>query len=293
MNPLITICATSYQSAATVRESLLSVAKSLGIIGVDYEVVVVDNYSNDGTYEELVRLSEEIPMRIYRYRCSRGLGRAICVKLAKGEYILRVDLDRIYNEEQLGKLVSCYLRLRDKIGRRCMGLCPRDLLIEVNYRDLNRAEDVDLYARLIRGGYVFAHPCISMWREEHALTMRKSRLLPLISPILGTAYSELRYAESPLSYLRRELRNKLDTLSGGAYTLRKSIREDFYIWSRYLHISGIFRYLVLIMRTLIAAVLLLINKSRGVEVYEASRNVSNHLYTYISIASSTWSTWTS
>ncbi|MGC9180780.1 MAG: glycosyltransferase, partial [Vulcanisaeta sp.] len=68
--PYITICGTTYQTVKTLDASLSSVVNVFNELGIPYEVVIVDNYSTDGTYEKLLEWSRKIPLRIYRYKCS-------------------------------------------------------------------------------------------------------------------------------------------------------------------------------------------------------------------------------
>ncbi len=64
---------TVYNNASTVEKCIESVWRP------GYEVVVVDNYSTDGTWEKLLELRRDFNLKVYRYRCSRGLGRHIAL----------------------------------------------------------------------------------------------------------------------------------------------------------------------------------------------------------------------
>ena len=210
--PYITICGTTYQTAKTLDASLSSVVNVFNELGVPYEVVIIDNYSTDGTYEKLLEWSRKIPLRVYRYKCSRGLGRALCVRLARGKCIFMIDLDRIYNTNALTKLIKCHFIISEKFNIECAGFGNRDFLIKTNYRDLNRAEDVDLFARSIKNGALSLHIPLDepLYRE-----IRLSHTH--IGFLLQTSVSELRYVANIANYLQRTMRNVLDFLTGGAY----------------------------------------------------------------------------
>jgi len=69
--PLISIYATVYNNAYIVEQSITSLIKALPNFEENYELVIVDNFSTDGTWEKLQKLKRPHPnIRLYRYRCS-------------------------------------------------------------------------------------------------------------------------------------------------------------------------------------------------------------------------------
>lgn len=274
---MITICGTTYQAARTLDLSLQSVINALEKLGINYEVVIVDNYSTDGTYEKLLNWSGKIPMRIYRYRCSRGLGRALCIRLARGDYIFMMDFDRIYNQDALIKLFKCHEVVSKIFDVECPILCRRETFLRINFRDLNRAEDIDNTIRMIKNKV----RSISMPLDEHKYVEVRlpQRDNMLISQIVRTFLSENRYVSSINDFLRRSLKNSLDMLIGGAYTLTKFIRENYYVWNR--NVKAPLRLILMFIRVIIISLLLTINRFRAVETYEISKHISNHLYIII------------
>ncbi len=256
---MITICGTTYQTAKTLDLSLQSVISALEKLGIKYEVVIVDNYSTDGTYEKLLEWTKKIPMRVYRYRCSRGLGRALCVRLARGDYIFMVDLDRVYDQNALIEIIKCHKIVMKMFNADCAGLCNKDILLKVNFRDLNRAEDVDEAVRQIinKVRYISIPLSKPLYKEVRISRFNNN----FISKILRTFISESRYSVSINDFLKRELRNALDMLTGGAYTLTKFIREDYHIWNR--DVKTPFKYALILMRAVIILTLLIINRLRG------------------------------
>jgi glycosyltransferase involved in cell wall biosynthesis len=243
---LISVYTTVYNSVRTVGKSVESIARQFE--GLNYEIVVVDNYSLDGTYEKLVELSKQYPLRIYRYRCSRGLGRRIATKLSRGEYLVYVDLDCIYTKT-LRKLIEIHMNSVYKDSK-CLGtlICPKKVLDEENFIDINRTEDVELFARLAEKGLTYTLPKVKWINLPLRCEMRENTSSSFLQGLIPTLISERRYARGTLNYLRRELRNKRDYIVGSGVTLAKFVREEWFIWRiwrRYSLITILLRSLLL------------------------------------------------
>jgi len=78
---------TIYNNVNRVKVCLDSILAAVS--GLDFEIVIVDNYSTDGSFEvlkEYARLNSNI--RILRCNCLRGLGRQIAFENSKGKYVV-------------------------------------------------------------------------------------------------------------------------------------------------------------------------------------------------------------
>ena len=74
-----------------------------------YEIVVVDNGSNDSTYDVLLNAQKmDDRVNIYRIEKNRGLGCGIrlAIENTTGEIIVRQDADLEYDPEELINLVE-------------------------------------------------------------------------------------------------------------------------------------------------------------------------------------------
>jgi len=268
--PLISIYTTVYNNARTVERSIESIIKQLE--GFSYEIVVVDNFSTDGTYEKLVELSKKYPIRVYRYHCNRGLGRRLAARLSRGRYLVYVDLDCIYTDT-LRKLIELHLRSEFRDAK-CLHIliCPRDVLLRENYMPLNRSEDVELAARLSRRGYLYVIPRLKglvkpLRYDLHLQVGSVGKLIP-------TMQSELRYVKSLLGYFKRELRNKIDYVKGSGATPSKFVREEYFIWRKWRGF-GVFTVLL---RSIGFLVVYLLAKILRVERYVHDEDLTNHFY---------------
>jgi glycosyltransferase involved in cell wall biosynthesis len=147
-----------YDMVETVERSLRSVLDQVGD-RYDFEVVVVDGGSTDGTVDVLDRLADEYgALRVVALEPDpdRHLGadRHRSIREAGGEYVLpQLDADDVY-EPVVEDFVSVYHDL--EAGREDpfllsgtgINCAPRELLVEVPYRNLRSAEDRDLWRRL-------------------------------------------------------------------------------------------------------------------------------------------------
>ena len=146
------ICSTVYNNAPRLRASLDSILKYIN--HEEFEIVVVDSKSTDGTLEILKEYAERFPnFKIIVKKCTRGKGRQIAFENSQGDYIIPVDLDTIYLS-QWWELIKAYENWEGK-GKYALqaissGIYPRHLLEKVGgWRDLQYAEDFDLWWRLI------------------------------------------------------------------------------------------------------------------------------------------------
>src|SRR5882672_1702517 len=92
MTPLVSVVTSTYNGASYLENSLQSV---LDQTGVQFELIVVDDGSTDGSAEILARLAgKDSRLRLLRQK-NQGLTRALirgCAE-ARGTYIARHDSD--------------------------------------------------------------------------------------------------------------------------------------------------------------------------------------------------------
>lgn len=153
-----TIGMINFNMAKTLERSLRSVLDQLS---EEFEVLVVDGGSTDGSLEILNRLSNEysnLRYLISPYGCnsSRGSDRALSIAEANGRYVLtHIDTDDRYYDV-IRDVVKLYHEIEKEFEKELvlfcnhMAIAPKDHVLKLgSYRPLNAGEDVDFFRRAI------------------------------------------------------------------------------------------------------------------------------------------------
>jgi len=260
---LFSIVIPLYQGRRYIDECLRSIFNSFK--DYKFEIIIIDNYSTDGSYEIALSYARKYPevVRVLRFRSTRGRARQIGLMIARGRFIVPMDIDVELIPNRVRKLIKWYLNkpFRDCVGLAtvkgggAIGIFPKHILLSVGgWRDLNYDENVDLLARLYKCGLLITAP-IRICRDLFPITDRKLR--------------ELRYARGFRYYLRK-FRNRIDLTCGNADTLCKVV-----VVVRYHYGEGILRCILASFRHIVCRI---INFLRGCKPFQASRYLQNRFY---------------
>lgn len=140
----------------------LSLESILSQIDNNFEVLVVDNCSTDGTREYLEKLARKGKIRLIVAKCNRGEGRQIALENASAEFVIaRLDVDTIYNRVIL-PIAELYLQKRKQLGKDfvlhagALFVSSKKHLLKLGgWRDLQWGENYELNKRLIDKGEVY------------------------------------------------------------------------------------------------------------------------------------------
>lgn len=239
----IPIC--NYNMSETLEESLRSI---LTQVTDDYEVLVVDGGSTDGSIEILEQFDGEYEN--FRFVAlardpNRHLGgdRRISVNEAAGEYLLlHLDADDHY-ENAILDFVTIYHQIESQIDRELVLVGSHITMIRKDhldalggYRNLQAAEDIDLWRRAIADGgtrYLWLD-CNAFWENlgyEKDLVTKTRRLLAMktaefqigislpsylrwVVTTSGPSRVPGRIAITLLAYLSSLMRERYDTVDG-------------------------------------------------------------------------------
>jgi glycosyltransferase involved in cell wall biosynthesis len=162
-------------------KNMESLIHSLKALGDDFEIVVVDAFSTDGTYEYLQTESEKSKIILKRKKGNRSVGRNECIKLSGGRNLVFLDSDSEVSETWgstikknldhdivAGRIVQRSSSAWSELGRVPILLEGKDVTYPSNNlmysrkvidkigmfdERFNTAEDVDLNIRAIKNGY--------------------------------------------------------------------------------------------------------------------------------------------
>lgn len=111
-SPLFSIMIANHNDGKYIREALASVEKQTY---KNYEVVIVDDGSNDDSINILKELESKSNYRVYYNNKNYGCGytKRKCVELAKGELCGFLDADDALTNEALGVMVEKHLQQPD------------------------------------------------------------------------------------------------------------------------------------------------------------------------------------
>jgi len=103
----ISVIVPVYNEGEAVKEVINELQKQIKRVDIEYEIIVVDDGSNDNTKEVLKSLNKE-NIRIITHPENMGYGEAILtgIKNAKYEYIATIDADGSYLAEDMINLIS-------------------------------------------------------------------------------------------------------------------------------------------------------------------------------------------
>ena len=105
---MISVAIPTYKEAAVIEETLRRTAAVLRATGEEFELIVVDDASGDGTAELAESLARELPVRVLRRPGRLGLATAVVAgwQIARGDVLGIMDADLQHPPEVLRELVA-------------------------------------------------------------------------------------------------------------------------------------------------------------------------------------------
>ena len=183
---------------------------------IKHQFLIVDNYSDDGTYEILKSISRKYNIKLCRQKCKRGKGREIAMNMAENwkndDAFMYFDGDTIYTQDFLNFVEKIVPKL-DYNSVYIQGLCLAFINFKIHWRNLNVVEDVERYAHFISQGYNFYG---LLPAQKHSL---------IINGQLNINNRESRYAKG-YKYYFRKISNTLDIIKGDGINNIKKITQN-------------------------------------------------------------------
>ena len=206
---MLYIYGTVYNNKNIVINSIESLSK----INVEKTFLIVDNYSNDGTYEILNGIKDQYNIKLKQIKCSRGLGRQKAMEIVSEEskdddLFMTFDLDTICNDIFI-ELIEYGIQNIDKKSVFLNQLCYKEVNFDIPWRDLNYGEDWERKAHFIYSGYTLININIQLnlllTNEEYNNNREK------------------RYANG-IIYYKRLIKNNIDLFRGWNINSYKNLK---------------------------------------------------------------------
>ena len=201
---LTSIYGTVYNNAKYIGACLNSLIQALPDFDDYYELVIVDNYSTDGTFKILRNFAKEHKnVKLLQAKCSRGKGRDIALKNTIGDYVFYIDFDCVF-EKEFGIIIEKLKKLCTKGTLWQYGFSTRDTSTEKigGWKNLNYGEDWEFVARAISKDVIYMPILCPSFSLNPKLKLR-----------------EKRYATG-ISYMIRKIKNNIDLIRGWSPTFR-------------------------------------------------------------------------
>ncbi|MBC7789971.1 MAG: glycosyltransferase family 2 protein [Anaerolineae bacterium] len=117
LDEAVSVVIPAFNEAAHVAEQIVAVRRVMEESGWEFEIIVVDDGSADGTAERAVDVGG---VRVLRHRKNRGYGAALKqgIRAARYDWILITDADGTYPVESIPKLLALSSRNSMVVGAR-------------------------------------------------------------------------------------------------------------------------------------------------------------------------------
>ena len=101
---MISVVMPVYNEAKTIKE----IVKNVQAVGLEKEIIIVDDASTDGTREILNELKDKEGITVLYHQSNQGIGAALrtAFKQVKGEIVIIQDADLEYDPNEYNKLIK-------------------------------------------------------------------------------------------------------------------------------------------------------------------------------------------
>lgn len=132
---ILSIVIPAYNEARTIHLILNKVKEVKLLLGIEKEIIIVNDFSKDNTEEAIIRYknsNSDLNIQYYKHEFNKGKGAALHtgIKEAKGDYIIIQDADLEYDPEEYNILLKPILNGNADVvyGSRFIGGKPHRIL---------------------------------------------------------------------------------------------------------------------------------------------------------------------
>lgn len=227
MTMMLSAYGTSYNSKSTIVPFVENLFNTFS--GIEMELVIVDNYSTDGTWELLKELQGKYNINLYRKKCSKSLGWKIAFSKTEGTYTLKRDVDEIYLDHTMRNILKKHQELLSSNSIINFELSRKEVIETAgNWReDLNGGDDEEFMARMVDTGIRRLGIPAQLKIDVNVARGHNKGL---------TVLNEYRYAKG-IDYIKRMSENLVNTIRG--YGLEFSDLKYYYGYQKLALLYGI------------------------------------------------------
>lgn len=213
------IYGTVYNNVNRINECIESLSK----IDTEKQFLIIDNLSEDGTFEKLLNL--KIDLKLKQIKCSRGKGRQLAMEIAK-EYSTDEDLfmyfdgDTIYSKYFIN-IINQKIKVIKKNEVFLNHMCYKNVNFKIEWKDLNNWEDLERNVHFLSEGFL-----IPRLNDVEFEKLYDNEVLKY--------NREKRYSHG-FKYFQRRLKNQIDVFiaMGAKFT------TDYFFYIKYVSSSNI------------------------------------------------------
>ena len=212
---------TVYNSIFAIEKCLKSLTSQFDF-NKDYEFVIVDNVSTDGTFELLKTYANRYRnFHVIQMKCTKGIGRTEAYNNTKGKYSFYVDLDTIYLPI-FSKLINSFISNYKTGTMLPFGFMDRKTAKKLTpWKDMNTYEDLEFWARAVSFGIKVYFPTVIV-SKNYIISGNRDK----------------RYEKNKLKFLGRLYKNTVCGIKG------RGVNSFSELNRRYSGLKRFFAYLV-------------------------------------------------
>ena len=104
----LSIVISAYNEAESLPELFQRISETLSSKGFEYELIVIDDGSTDGTWSVIEKYSAEYPIRAVSFRRNYGKSAALFCgfEMAEGDFVITMDADLQDSPEELPEMIT-------------------------------------------------------------------------------------------------------------------------------------------------------------------------------------------
>lgn len=222
---MISVCLTTYNGGAYIKEQLDSILMQLGTTD---EIIIADDGSSDNTIS-ILESYDDARIQIYKNNYKNLiLNFEFALMKAKGDYIFLSDQDDIWLPNKVSTCLD-FLISHDIVVTNCKVVDNNLQIINESFFELNNSKQ-GLWSNLIKNSYLGC--CLAFRKEVLIKALPFPKSIPMHDIWLGfisELFFKTKFIPEPLLLYRRHGKNESPTAENSPYNLLRKLKFRFNI----------------------------------------------------------------